>query len=246
MIELILLDGSTVDAPTISPQRVLSQPEMEYFHKLRSDSRRREFLLGRILIKSALSETKHGFVDDFPLINPHLSETGKPSVAGAEFNLAHDGHAVLLAIGDQVVGVDIERIQSFDAAMMTTCFTGAERRRIVGSPQPDRVATLLWCLKEAAAKATGAGLVSELDVSRKPGLFFRGGFLNIAGHERAYAVCSPRPIKPTRISPALPRFGHVFAALKQASSRSQLFLAGRLTPCTPSSATRHKGWPTTH
>ncbi|HXI72489.1 MAG TPA: 4'-phosphopantetheinyl transferase superfamily protein [Verrucomicrobiae bacterium] len=214
MIELILLDGSIVDTPMTSPQRVLSRPEMEHYHKLRSDSRRREFLLGRILIKAVLTETNHGFISDFPLINPHLSVTGKPAVVGAEFNLAHDGQAVLLAVGDQVVGVDIERIQSFDAAMMTACFTGAERRRIVRSRHPDRVATLLWCLKEAAAKATGAGLVSELEGSRKTRLFYRGGFLHIAGRDRAYAVCSPRPIEPVKVSPALPRFDHVFAALK--------------------------------
>lgn len=214
MIELILLDGSTVDAPMTSPQCVLSRPEMEHYHKLRSDSRRREFLMGRILIKAALIEISHGFISDFPLINPQLSVTGKPAVAGAEFNLAHDGQAVLLAIGDQVVGVDIERIQSFDAAMMTTCFTGAERQRIARSRQSDRVATLLWCLKEAAAKATGAGLVSELEGGRKTWLFFRGGFLNVAGHDRAYAVCSPRPIEPVKVSPALPRFDYVFAALK--------------------------------
>jgi phosphopantetheinyl transferase len=214
MIELILLDGSTVDAPMTSPQRVLSRPEMEHYHKLRSDARRREFLLGRILIKAALTETNHGFISDFPLINPHLSVTGKPAVAGAEFNLAHDGQAVLLAVGDQVVGVDIERIQPFDAAMMTTCFTGAERRRIMRSRQPDWVATLLWCLKEAAAKATGAGIVSELEGSRKTWLFFRGGFLNVAGHDRAYAVCSPRPIEPVKVSPAIPRFDYVFSALK--------------------------------
>jgi phosphopantetheinyl transferase len=214
MIELILLDGSTINAPLTNPHRVLAREEMRHYQMLRSDTRRREFLLGRILLKAALIERNNCFTNDFQMISPTLSATGKPAVAGAEFNLAHDENAVLLAIGDQVVGVDVERVQYFDDAMMKICFSAAERHRIARTPRPDRMATLLWCMKEAAAKATGDGLLSELEGQRKTKLFFRGGFLNIAGHNRAYAVCSPCSISPISIYSALSRFDQTFATLQ--------------------------------
>jgi len=215
MIELILLDGSTVDAPLAEPDRVLAPQEMKRYEKLRSDAGRREFLLGRMLLKAALTGGNSGCVRDFRMISTTVTATGKPTVAGAEFNLSHDGNAVLLAVGDQPVGVDIERVQDFDVAMIQICFTADERHRISRSLHPARVATLLWCMKEAAAKATGAGLLSELGKTRKSDLFFRGGFLNVAGVNRAYAVCSTQPISPTNISSALPRFERVFASFQR-------------------------------
>jgi phosphopantetheinyl transferase len=145
---------------------------------------------------------------------------GKPIVAGAEFNLSHDGNAVLLAIGDQIVGVDIECVQDFDASMIEMCFTGDEQERIARSVHPDRVATLLWCLKEAEVKATGAGLLSGMGETGKRRLFFRGGFLTVAGLNRAYAVCSTQQISSMKISSALPRFEKVFNKFQFEDNRS--------------------------
>jgi phosphopantetheinyl transferase len=210
MIELILLDSSNVSEPLANPETVLGRQEWQCYKRLRSESRRREFLLGRILLKAALSERRPYQGCDFDAIDTIISSTGKPEVAGVEFNLSHDGELVLLAIGDQPVGVDIERVQRFDAAMMDICFTAAERQQIHRTSDPDRVASLLWCRKEAAAKATGAGLVSELGEVWRNKLFCADGCLNAAGGLRAYAICSPRPISGGEIFPALPRFEKVF------------------------------------
>ncbi|MEI9962942.1 MAG: 4'-phosphopantetheinyl transferase superfamily protein [Limisphaerales bacterium] len=214
MIELILLDGSDIDTPLANPDRILARQELKHYEMLRSDTRRREFLLGRILLKAALAERNHQRIHDFNTISTTVSATGKPAIAGAEFNLSHDGNAFLLAVGDQAVGVDIESVQNFDDAMMEICFTADERRRISRSHHPDRVATLLWCLKEAAAKAMDDGLLSAIGEPRRQGLFFRGGFLKVAGLDRAYAVCSPEPILPTHILSARPRFDKVFTAFQ--------------------------------
>ena len=211
MIQVILLDGSAVDAPWPDPAQVLAPEEVNRYRTLRSDSRRREFLLGRMLLKAALTEKDHGRARDFTTIATTVSATGKPSVAGAQFSLSHDGEAVLLAVGDQPVGVDMETVQEFDGAMMDTCFSGEERRRIRRALHPDRVATLTWCIKEAVAKAGGAGIESVIGSTARNGLFVRGGFAPVAGRERAYAVCSPLPLSPIEIVPAIPRFSKVFA-----------------------------------
>lgn len=215
MIELIILDGSTIPVPLTNPEYVLSQQELQRYETLRSDRRRREFLLGRILLKAALTDTDHHRGRDFTTINPAISVTGKPTLAGVEFNLSHTGDVVLLAMGDQPVGVDVESVQNFDAMMLELCFTGKERQYISCSREPDRTATLLWCQKEAAAKATGVGLLSELEETRKQALYFSSGILSIAGQPRAYAVCSPRPILQADVVPALPRFQRVFATYDQ-------------------------------
>ena len=214
MIELILLDSSNLRSPLGNPEDILAPQELNRYELLRSDMRRREFLLGRLLLKAALTEGDDFWPGDFRMISTTLSESGKPIVAGAEFNLSHDQNAILIAVGDQVIGVDIESVQNFDDAMMRICFTKEERRKISHSPHPDCAATLLWCKKEAAAKATGAGLLSEITGARKRSLHCHGGFLNVAGLNRAYAVCSSQPILQTNISPALPRFEKVFAAFQ--------------------------------
>jgi len=102
-----------------------------------SDSAAANFCWAESLIKAALTEANHGFISDFPLFNPHLSVTGKPAVAGADL--------IWLTMARLCSSPwrpscrrRYERIQSFDAAMMTTCFTSAERRRIARSRQPDR------------------------------------------------------------------------------------------------------------
>lgn len=210
MIELLLLDGSPLTVPLAHPQRILSPEELKYYATFCADSRRCEFLLGRLLLKAALSARTGHHIYDLSLIGTGISATGKPFVAGAEFSLSHDGDAVLLAVGDQPVGVDIETVQHFDDAMMSMCFDTSERQRIVRSRRPDHVATLLWCVKEAVAKATGNGLLPKL-AGKTTGAkqFVRAGFLRLAECERAYAVCSPLPIPPIQIMPARPRFDEI-------------------------------------
>jgi phosphopantetheinyl transferase len=200
MIELFILDGSTAPVGQIKPGLVLSAEELHSFAGYRAESRRRDFLLGRLLLKMALTRRNGGCSLDFPFISTSLTATGKPIVDGAQFSLSHDSGVILLAIGDQPVGVDIESVQHFDEAMIQMCFNDNEQRQIAGDPQPDRAATLLWCSKEAAAKATGRGLLSELGKTTSREFFQRGGFLDIGGRSRAYALCSPLPIAPVSIT----------------------------------------------
>lgn len=206
MIEVLLLDASDVDVPLSDPGTVLGVTELERYQTFGCDARRREFLLGRFLLKAALTGGNINNARNFGAIDTAVSIGGKPAVSGAQFNLSHDKDAILLAIGDQSVGVDIETVQKFDHAMMETCFTTDDRRRIACSPHPDRTATLLWCMTEASSKAAGTGLLPEIGKSRNRKLFFRGGFLTVAGILRAYAVCSLSPISPFTITPALPKF----------------------------------------
>lgn len=210
-MELILFE--TAAAPEPSPERVLAPAELRTYLSLKSASRRKEYLLGRMLLKAALTRGDYRRVRDFEMISTHMTPEGKPATAGAEFSLSHDGGAILLALGGQPVGADVESVQEFDGPMLRLSFDEKTLRSIARSRRPDRAATLAWCLKEAAAKAAGTGVLPLLGEPAPSGLFYRSGFLRTAGRERAYAVCSPRPLPPLSVSLALPRFERAFSAL---------------------------------
>lgn len=209
MIELILLDASAVPTPP-EAHRVLAPAELKSFDIMLAASRRREYLLGRALLKAALTGGGFRRERDYGMIETSLSPSGKPSVAGAEFSLSHDGEALLLGVGDQSIGVDLETVQRFDDEMLTACFCPEERRRIRDARDPARAATLAWCMKEAVAKAAGSSVVAGLGRPLDDASFLRGGFVRVAGIERAFAVASLRALPPVELSPALPRFSSAF------------------------------------
>lgn len=94
---------------------------------------------------------------------------GKPYLADRErlqFSLSHcAGLAAFACATDRRVGVDAERTDSwpFDAATAQIAFHPAECAVIATLPEADRPAARydLWMLREAHAKATGAGLADQ-------------------------------------------------------------------------------------
>ncbi len=214
MIELFLLQAKAVARMPL-PAKTLSPSELKAYTALRTDRRREEYLLGRALLKAVLTKGDYRRVGDFAMIGTTLDPGGKPRVAKAEFNLSHDDGVILLAFGDQPVGVDIETVQEFDEQMLRICFDGDEHRRVSLARRPDRAATLAWCRKEAEAKATGAGVLPALGAPGRRDAFTRAGRLRVGGVERAFAVSSFRPLGPLRPVSALPRFQQIFETLAQ-------------------------------
>jgi 4'-phosphopantetheinyl transferase len=81
---------------------------------------------------------------------------GKPSVPGAEFNLAHSGPVAVVAVAARPVGVDVEVRRAIARP------AGVARR--LGAPRPLSTEELLraWCRTEALVKATGDGATQGL------------------------------------------------------------------------------------
>jgi 4'-phosphopantetheinyl transferase len=132
---------------------------------------RRAFVAAHALLRTALSRyggrpardwrfetTSHG--KPFLLAPP----TGGPSLA---FNLSHTRTAVACAVGVGAdIGVDIEECGSrVDVRRAQRYFTAAEQRMLAECPPEEVDARFveLWVLKEAYAKALGAGLTLPLD-----------------------------------------------------------------------------------
>jgi phosphopantetheinyl transferase len=157
---------------------VLSRKERELWRGLRTpESRRVEWLLGRVLAKDALRATLQRLyglrlapADVEILPDPE----GRPVAAGAWtsqvprvpiLSVSHaDGVAVAL-VGDAEaaagVGVDVERALPMAGDAQRLAFTTGEQALLtsLGAGGEDVWPLRLWCAKEAVAKALGLGLL---------------------------------------------------------------------------------------
>jgi phosphopantetheinyl transferase (holo-ACP synthase) len=67
----------------------------------------------------------------------------------------------LVAWHSQPVGVDIERIEAFDADFLESICTPSERPTAAELERPDAYLASLWCSKEALAKGLGDALAYD-------------------------------------------------------------------------------------
>lgn len=183
-----LLDASGLELPRTAAERLLSASEQARLAGFPSERRRREFLIGRLLLKSAFTGFSPVRAREFPSISPEIGANGKPSLPGIHFNLTHAGEVFILAIGKGAVGVDVEPVQHFDDETASFCFSQPQRKKISGSPHPERLATLLWCLREANGKLTGTGLLGRDEARGR--IHRRGGFVTVGGTPHAWALAS--------------------------------------------------------
>ena len=124
-----------------------------------------------------------------------VGEHGKPFIDGTDlrFNLSHSGARAVIALADhREVGVDIER-PGRNAAVVERTLSDGER---ASGEDP----MLLWCRKEAWAKATGGGLgwaPEAFDTTQAGGyaladLALGGGYvgaLAVEGDDAAHTLC---------------------------------------------------------
>ncbi len=99
---------------------------------------------GGLLVEAYVGEGEYGF-----------NEYGKPSKEGKPyFSLSHSGSLTLLAVCEDEVGADIERIGEKDPALISFCFDEEECARI----HDPKDFFLYWCEKESLGKLLGFGL----------------------------------------------------------------------------------------
>ena len=86
------------------------------------------------------------------------SKNGKPYLrnSGMYFNISHSGEYVVLAVADNEIGVDIEKIAPYDQAIAVRCFTERELEWLQ-SQGADEAFYRLWTAKESVMKASGLG-----------------------------------------------------------------------------------------
>lgn len=85
-------------------------------------------------------------------------------VTTLKFNISHSENKILIAVSDNEIGVDIEKIKPEFAHkdVVEKYFTANEKKAILNAEKPHEVFYKLWTRKEAILKATGMGIAADL------------------------------------------------------------------------------------
>jgi 4'-phosphopantetheinyl transferase len=158
----------------VPPDGLLSRAETEKFNSLKTDKRRRDWLLGRWTAKQLLQQAIYqrtgrklpldeieigNDADGVPIVNCDLS------IVNYEWalSISHaQGHAFCaVREGGRAIGVDLERIEPRLAGFAVAYFTDVEQERITHHASRftyDALVTAVWSAKEAVLKALHLGL----------------------------------------------------------------------------------------
>ncbi len=105
------------------------------------------------------------FTDPF-----QIGEYGKPELAthDLQFNLSHTKHWCLIGISQQIVGIDVERVDpTFDGRRLASHYFNATELAQIDAANDENSACetffSLWTCKEALMKADGRGMQLPLD-----------------------------------------------------------------------------------
>lgn len=168
-----------VDELQVSCKEWLTEVELARYRRFQSERRRKEFLLGKMLVRTVLSEYGSLSPGQWQFAE---NEYGRPSVAaglaspGIHFNLSHSGERLVLAVSRlPEIGVDIEassrarRVERIAGRY----FSEAEVRALLQLHKEGQLTRFyeLWTLKESYIKARGMGLALPL---QKFGFEFAG------------------------------------------------------------------------
>lgn len=145
----------------------LSECEQERYQRFADENQAKQFLLGRYLLRHALSERESSVLpEDWVFV---MDDYGKPKLSAGfsntnwHFNLSHSTDLVVLALSHCLeVGVDVEYVHRpvFNFALAERYFSKGEVEflsKLSATDQPMCLAEM-WTLKEAFLKCQGVGL----------------------------------------------------------------------------------------
>ncbi|MEX6507230.1 4'-phosphopantetheinyl transferase superfamily protein [Jiella sp. M17.18] len=173
-ITVWLTDLDAVDAAAATAyERMLDADERRRFERYKVEGARREYLVGRALVRTTLSRIADVAPADWRFA---ANRYGRPAIApeqahlapGLVFNLSHTRGLVALAVGRSCdLGIDVEMIARESAIhdLAGRYFAPSEAAyawAAEGAELTERFFAF-WTLKEAYIKARGMGLALPLD-----------------------------------------------------------------------------------
>ncbi len=158
-----------------NPTSFLAPEECDTLATLRFPKRRRDWLLGRLTLKRLVAHhTARRMRRELPLsqIIVERDPSGAPCIRGADsafpagcVSLSHSCGVAVAALCDapnQVVGVDLERIEQRHPSFASDFLSDEERITLLETTMAhDLLVTTLWSAKEAAVKALRVGLAID-------------------------------------------------------------------------------------
>ena len=139
----------------------ISDQRREQALKFKHEQGQRLCVLAYQLLKQGLRE-EYGITDN-PIFE--YNEHGKPSIVGHPeifFNLSHCKEAVVCAISDKPIGVDVECIREAKESLINYTMNEEEKQMISDSDNPSSTFIRLWTMKEATSKLVGTGITNDV------------------------------------------------------------------------------------
>ena len=183
----ILLSQDIWDFDLDAALSEISEQRREQAVKFKHELGQRLCVLAYQLLKQGLREA-YGIEG-----NPQFeyNEHGKPAIVGHPeifFNFSHCKEAVLCAISEQPVGVDVESVRSFNDSLVHYTMNEDEIREIETAVDRAVAFIRLWTMKEAALKLEGTGISKDMkQVLQQDGLDFET-FVD-AQRRFIYSIC---------------------------------------------------------
>lgn len=146
--------------------KFLTPEELEQGSRYKFEVSRHRYYIGKIAAKLLIKKYANRPFEKIIILKgkndkPYLKPFDNYSLV--HFNLSHSDDAILIAISNKEVGVDIEQNRLFNyAVLMDTVFTKNEINFIKTHRNPNQAFFILWTRKEAFLKATGTGLTENL------------------------------------------------------------------------------------
>jgi len=190
MVEIWVADLQVPDWVEQALWDFLDDDERRRAKAFRFDHLRRRFTVAHAMLRAVLAE-RLGVPPQ--VLQFRTGAHGKPALVGdeVEFNLSHSGERALVAVSDDgPVGVDIEQFRELRdlPALARRVLSDPEHDSYLRSVDPTTYFLDAWTRKEAAVKACGEGIISDLravDVSKAKRLRVADGYLAAVALEGA-------------------------------------------------------------
>ena len=139
----------------------ISEQRREQALKFKFEQGQRLCVLAYQLLKEGLHK-EYGITEN-PIFE--YNEHGKPSIVGHPeiyFNLSHCKEAVVCAVSNHPIGIDVESIREFKDSLVNYTMNDDEVREIDASENPASAFIRLWTMKEATMKLVGTGISNDM------------------------------------------------------------------------------------
>lgn len=166
----LLHPGEGVDAFSPPPEQLalLDAHELERYQRLVFPRDRRAFLRSHVALREVLAH--HTGIPAGEL-RFELSPYGRPSLTASQgdlsFNLSQTRRLAAVVVAKRAwVGVDVETPRDeMSVPLLAGVFSASAQRDIHATPEPQQLHRLLqyWTMEEAYLKATGLGIIDELN-----------------------------------------------------------------------------------
>lgn len=181
MIIYYFTDFSVVEIQQIEQMLLNAAPQqVELVRSLKTLSRQREQAVSYVMLAYALQYSMEQVTSDDTLVesfpaewlgqtvdNPpiwELAEHGKPFLTnydGIHFNISHCREAIVTAISNNPVGIDVEGRRRFSDGLLQRAFNDEEQGKVKDSVDPEMEFARIWTRKESYFKYTGTGILID-------------------------------------------------------------------------------------